>query len=146
MVNFAVTSLAVLAQNVEDPSPSLAACSLAAGIQIVSEIEALPTHSTTTPRVAARCRAQKCKFQRYEIREPGLPTKRFIGGISDGKSWVVAYEHGIEDPKHIISFTQLGAAEKRDFHTTPNANLVGDLCPAAIASLSGVYGSAPGHY
>lgn len=142
-----ILNLLVIVQGNIDRSPSIADCHLPADSKVTLDSESLPASiqadlKNLIPDMAPR----NAKFQRHDmIREPNLPVRRFVGAVQNKKTWVVVYEHGIENHIHAIRFSSMNGRNEKRFFLFPNGNLIGEMCPTITASLSGVFSSEKGH-
>ncbi|AOH85619.1 hypothetical protein AWL63_18430 [Sphingomonas panacis] len=149
MIPLLLFALAATAPGAGDASPSLSACQIPDNARAVLDLHDLPPAirtdlNTRLPNLAPRDAA----FQRSDVvREPGLPTRRFIGAVSAPGSWIILYEHGVIDHIHAVKYAAYPTRSAQDatYSLVPHGNLTGPLCAILQASLSNVSAADPGH-
>ena len=144
---YLLAGLAVASPGQDDPPPSLSICKFAHASTVIEDVRELPKSiqdqmRTMLPGIAAR----GAKFQKGDVlSEPSLPTRRFIGAVHRGNTWVISYEHSQGYVYHVHAVV-FGRAASEDFRVIPHGNLTGPLCATVDAALSGVRAADPGHF
>lgn len=145
---FTLVAILVASSNGESvSSPSLETCGSLKSSVILEKVSGLPQSiqdhmMKISPAIAPR----GGKFQAGDVLEsPPLPTRRFVGAIRRGNTWVISYEHTQGNVYH-LHVVVYGQSPSGDYHVIPHGNLTGPLCATVEAALSGVRSADPGHF